>query len=72
MHFLDEDTQREALTGSTFTQILFGILTIFLCEASLTSHRKFCWVDSDGPCHASDSKDCKDEYVARYGSKQAE
>ena len=43
-----------------------------LCEAGLTSHRKGWWEDPEEPCLASDFKDCKNEYIAKYRSKPAE
>ena len=39
-------------------------------DAGLTSHRKRWWQDWEEPCLASDFRDCKDEYLAKYGSKK--
>ena len=36
-------------------------------EAGLTSHRKGWWEDPEAPVIASDFRDCKDEYLAKYG-----
>ena len=38
-------------------------------EAGLTSHRKGWWVDSEEPYLANVFSDCKDEYIAKYGSR---
>ena len=43
-----------------------------LCEAGLTSRRKDSWEDPEEPCLASDFKNCKNERIAKYRSKQAE
>ena len=37
-------------------------------EAGLESHRKGWWEDWDEPALASDMRDCKDEYLAKYES----
>ncbi len=55
--------------GLNFHTDLVWYTDTLLCEAGLTSHRKGWWEDSDEPCLASDFKDCKDEYMAKYRSK---
>ena len=57
--------------GINFHTDLMWYTDTLTCEAGLKSHRKGWWEDSDEPCLASDFKDCKDEYIAKYGSKQA-
>ena len=57
--------------GLNFHTDLVWYTDRLLCEAGMTSHRKGWWEDSDEPCLASDFKDCKDEYIAKYWSKQA-
>lgn len=54
--------------GINFHTDLVWYTDRLLCEAGLTSHRKGWWEDSDEPCLASDFKDCKDEYIAKYRS----
>ncbi|KAL6714953.1 hypothetical protein ACLMJK_007213 [Lecanora helva] len=39
-------------------------------DAGLTSHRKEWWEDPEAPCLASDFKDCKDEYIAKYSAEK--
>ena len=39
-----------------------------LNDAGLSSHRKGWWEDADEPCLASDFRDCKSEYLAKYGA----
>ena len=57
--------------GLNFQTDLIWYMDSLLSEAGLTSHRKKWWEDSDEPFLASDMKDCKDEYLAKYGSRQA-
>lgn len=57
--------------GINFHTDLVWYTEKLVSEAGLTSHRKGWWEDSDEPCLASDFRDCKDEYLAKYGSKQA-
>ena len=56
--------------GINFHTDLIWYTDTLLCEAGLTSHRKGWWEDWAEPCLASDFKDCKDEYLAKYGSWQ--
>ena len=58
------------IDGVNFHTDLISYTDQLLCEAGLTSHRKGWREDSDEPCLASDFKDCKDEYMAKYGSEQ--
>ncbi|KAL9079273.1 MAG: hypothetical protein Q9157_001844 [Trypethelium eluteriae] len=39
-----------------------------IAEAGLFSHRKAWWRNGDEPCLADDMRDCKDEYLNKYGS----
>ena len=57
--------------GINFHTDLVWYTDKLICEAGLTSHRKGWWKDWDEPCLASDFKDCKDEYLAKYGSNHA-
>ena len=58
--------------GINFHTDLIWYSDTLLREAGLSSHRdKGWWEDWDEPFLASDFKDCKDEYIAKYGSKQA-
>lgn len=57
--------------GLNFFADLIWYTDMLLCEAGLTSHRKGWWEDPDEPCLASDFKDCKEEYMAKYKSKQS-
>lgn len=57
--------------GLNFHTDLVWYTDKLLCEAGMASHRKGWWGDPDEPCLASDFKDCKDEYMANHGSKQA-
>ncbi len=56
--------------GLNFHTDLVWYTDKLLCEAGMRSHRKGWWEDPDEPCLASDFEDCKDEYMAVYGSKQ--
>ena len=58
--------------GLNFHTDLVWYTDRLLCEAGLRSHRKGWWDDWDEPCLASDFKDCKDEYLTKYGLKQVE
>ena len=53
--------------GINFHTDLIWYTDTLLCEAGLKSHRKGWWEDWDEPCLASDFKDCKDEYIMKYG-----
>ena len=57
--------------GINFHADLIWYTDTLSCEAGLTSHRKGWWEDPDEPCLASDFRDCKDEYIAKYGCQQA-
>ena len=57
--------------GINFHTDLVWYTDALLCGAGLRSHRKGWWEDWDEPCLASDFRDCKDEYLAKYGFKQA-
>ena len=57
--------------GLNFHTDLVWYTDKLICEAGLTSHRKGWWQDPDEPCLASDFKDCKNEYLAKYGSKKS-
>ena len=53
--------------GVNFHTDLIWYVDTLLCEVGLKSHReKGWWVDWDEPLLASDLRDCKDEYVAKY------
>ena len=53
--------------GINFHADLMWYTDKLVCEAGLISHRKGWWEDWDEPCLASDFKDCKDEYIKKYG-----
>ena len=55
--------------GLNFWKDLLWYVDGLLTEAGLTSHRKRWWADWDEPFVISDLKDCKDEYVTKYGAK---
>ena len=52
--------------GIKFHADLIWYTDTLACEAGLTSHRKGWWEDPEEPCLASDFKDCRDEYIAKY------
>lgn len=56
--------------GVNFHADLIWYTDTLAFEAGLTSHRKGWWEDSHEPILASDFKDCKDEYLAKYWSQQ--
>ena len=53
--------------GLNFYKDLIWYVDSLLTEAGLTSHRKGWWTDWDQPFVISDLKDCKDEYLTKYG-----
>ena len=57
------------LDGLNFHADLIWYTDRLLTDAGLSSHRKGWWEDWDEPCFADDLKDCKDEYLAKYGEK---
>ena len=57
--------------GLNFYTDLIWYTDNLLHEAGLTSHRKGWWEDWDEPCLASDLKECKDEYLTKYGLMKA-
>ena len=59
--------------GINFHTDLVWYTDALLREAGLSSHRegKGWWDDWEEPILASDLRDCRDEYVAKYGSQQA-
>lgn len=56
--------------GVNFQRDLLWYTDTLLSEAGLTSHRKEWWNDPDAPLFASDLKDCRDEYIAKYGARR--
>ena len=58
------------IDGINFHTDLLWYTDTLVYGAGLTSHRKGWWEDSEEPCLASDFRDCKDEYIAKYGPKQ--
>ena len=57
--------------GINFYTDLIWYTDKLACEAGLTSHRKDWWDDPDAPMLVDDLKDCKDEYIAKYGNNEA-
>ena len=55
--------------GLNFYKDLIWYVDGLLTEAGLTSHRKGWWVDWDEPFVISDLRDCKEEYLAKYGAE---
>ena len=55
--------------GLNFHTDLIWYTEKILCEAGLTSHRKEWWVDPEEPYLANVFRDCKDEYLAKHGSR---
>lgn len=55
--------------GVNFHNDLVWYTDGLIYEAGLSSHRKDWWDDPDAPCLASDLRDCKDEYIAKFGLK---
>lgn len=55
--------------GLNFYKDLIWYVDGLLMEAGLTSHRKGWWADWDEPFIISDLRDCKDEYLAKYGAE---
>ena len=55
--------------GINFHADLVWYTDKIVAEAGLTSHRKSWWEDPEEPCLASDFRDCKEEYLAKYGYK---
>lgn len=58
------------VTGAYFHFDLVGYTDKLMRDIGLTSHRKgWWWSDLTSPCLASDFKDIKDEYLAKFGSE---
>lgn len=55
--------------GVNFHTDLIWYTDRLISDAGLTSHRKEWWDDGDAPRLSSDLRDCKDEYIAKYGFK---
>lgn len=68
MLFRDGDIPSRGGDGVDFHADLLWYTDRLACKAGLGSHRKGWWQDEDEPCLASDFKDCRDEYVGKYGS----
>ena len=54
--------------GLNFCKDLIWYVDGLLTEAGLTSHRKGWWADGDEPFLVGDLRDCRDEYLAKYGT----
>jgi dimethylaniline monooxygenase (N-oxide forming) len=57
--------------GVNFFSDLVWYTDKLVSDVGLTSHRKGWWEDPEEPCLASDSKDCEDEYLAKYLAKES-
>ena len=57
-----------SIDGLDFHADLIWYTDKLLTDAGLSSHRKGWWEDADEPCLASDFRDCKIEYLAKYGA----
>ena len=55
--------------GLNFHADLVWYTDRLVSQAGLESHRKGWWEDPEEPCLASDFRDCKDEYLAKYGPR---
>ncbi|KAL9095232.1 MAG: hypothetical protein Q9165_002488 [Trypethelium subeluteriae] len=54
--------------GVNFHGDLVWYTDSLITEAGLSSHRKGWWSNGDEPCLADDMRDCKDEYLTKYGT----